>query len=250
MTRDIVTEANANMARTFEHIADHVSGGATRRHGAALAVSAGLPLSVYNQIFAFDAPPDDIAAAVAWMRARDVPFLVGVTDGEHERVQEVDAALALLDDPELGLAHRSLDAVPADEGRVDVTGVSGSDDFADFVTVYTAVFGRAERVAERVHRAVAAADGADLYVGRVDGRPVASGVLVRTGDVAGIYTVGVVEPFRGRGIGKATTRALLRAGRADGCEVAVVQAEASVAPLYEDLGFEPVVRYRYFQPTG
>lgn len=67
--------------------------------------------------------------------------------------------------------------------------------------------------------------------------------------MAGVYSVGVVEAFRRRGIGEAMTRAVLRAGREAGCRVAVLQSSEMGRPLYERMGFETVVTYHHFEPA-
>jgi ribosomal protein S18 acetylase RimI-like enzyme len=73
---------------------------------------------------------------------------------------------------------------------------------------------------------------------------------MQTGDVAGIYTMGVLESARRNGIGKAVACELLRTGRAEGCEVAVSQSSEMAKSLYEDLVFEPVTTYHHFARTN
>jgi predicted acetyltransferase len=72
---------------------------------------------------------------------------------------------------------------------------------------------------------------------------------MQSGDVAGVYSIGVVEEFRRRGIGDAMSRAVLRAGHEAGCQVGVLQLSEMGYPLYEQLGFETVVTYHQFEPA-
>ncbi|MFC7192206.1 GNAT family N-acetyltransferase [Halocatena marina] len=84
----------------------------------------------------------------------------------------------------------------------------------------------------------------------MDGRPAATGLLIQSGHVAGVYSIGVVEEFRRRGIGKAMSWEVLRAGREAGCQVGVLQSSEMGSPLYEKMGFETTVTYHHFEPAN
>jgi GNAT superfamily N-acetyltransferase len=76
-----------------------------------------------------------------------------------------------------------------------------------------------------------------------DGVPVGhAAVNVTSGRlaVAGIYDMGVAEPERRRGIGRALTVAALQLGRAQGCEVATLNATPEGELLYRAVGFRSV----------
>jgi GNAT superfamily N-acetyltransferase len=76
-----------------------------------------------------------------------------------------------------------------------------------------------------------------------DGVPVGhAAVNVTSGrlSVAGIYDMGVAEQERRRGIGRALTIAALQLGRAQGCEVATLNATPEGELLYRAVGFRSV----------
>ena len=73
--------------------------------------------------------------------------------------------------------------------------------------------------------------------------------MFRTGDTAGVYSIGVVEGYRRRGIGRAMTLAVLRLGRDAGCRIGVLQSSEMGYPLYEAMGFESVETYHHFEPV-
>ena len=123
------------------------------------------------------------------------------------------------------------------------------DDREAFSTVTASAFEWALNVAEPVDRAALAADDVRLFLGSLDGQPAASGLLIRSGDVAGVYSIGVVEEFRRQGLGEAMSWAVLRAGREAGCHVGVLQSSEMGYPLYERMGFETVVTYHHFEPA-
>lgn len=89
-----------------------------------------------------------------------------------------------------------------------------------------------------------------LFVGRLDGAPVAAAELTIGGGVAGLYAVVTREAFRGRGFGAAVTAAALREARARGCGVAVLQASGGGEGLYRALGFTSFGEVRELKPRS
>jgi GNAT superfamily N-acetyltransferase len=79
-----------------------------------------------------------------------------------------------------------------------------------------------------------------VFVGTVDGRPVTCGWMARGAGVAGIYGVQTLPEMRGHGFGAALTRAPMRAARAAGDRVAVLQSAPLAAPLYRRIGYRQV----------
>jgi GNAT superfamily N-acetyltransferase len=75
-----------------------------------------------------------------------------------------------------------------------------------------------------------------LFLGRLDGAPVATATLLPAGGIAGIYDVSTVPDARRRGIGTAMTLAALQAARGLGYETAFLQPSAMGRPLYERIG--------------
>lgn len=75
------------------------------------------------------------------------------------------------------------------------------------------------------------------YLALLGDAPVATATLLLAGGAAGIYWVATVPEARGRGIGAAVTLAALRAGRADGMGVGVLQSTAMGVPVYRRLDF-------------
>jgi GNAT superfamily N-acetyltransferase len=76
-----------------------------------------------------------------------------------------------------------------------------------------------------------------MFVGRLDGRTVATNMLFCGGGVASVYAVATVEDARGKGIGGAITLAPLLEARSQGYRHAVLfSTEMGVRP-YERIGF-------------
>ena len=248
---DPVADANENLRRAFGILAEEARSGEFRQFGPLTVASAGVQAPLFNRVFVFDVPPvGELSAAVAWMADRDVPFWVTATDPAVEVVERHRADLDLVKAGEQpGMALAPLDEISPVDSAAEVTEVADPDEREEFSTVTASAFDWPRDVVEPVDRAALAADDARLFLGRVEGRPAASGLLVRTGQVAGVYTIGVVEEFRRRGVGEAMTREVLRAGREAGCRVGVLQSSEMGYPLYERMGFETVVTYHHFEPA-
>jgi GNAT superfamily N-acetyltransferase len=79
-----------------------------------------------------------------------------------------------------------------------------------------------------------------LYVGRLDGEPVATSMLFNGGGVASVYAVATVDRTRGLGIGGAITLAPLLEARAEGYRHAVLFSTQMGVGAYRRIGFRPI----------
>lgn len=154
------------------------------------------------------------------MAERDVPFWVTVVEPVVEDITTQLADLDLMKAGEQpGMAMASLDEIPPPDSVVEITEVADPEGRDEFSTVTASAFEMPPSFAKQIDQAGLTADDVRLFLGSVDGHPAASRVLIQSGDVAGVYSIGVIEKFRRRGIGEAMSWAVLRAGRAAGCQV-------------------------------
>ena len=79
-----------------------------------------------------------------------------------------------------------------------------------------------------------------LYVGYLNGRPVATNILFNGAGVASVYGVGTLPEARGKGIGAAITLKPLLDARAQGYRYGVLFATEMGVPVYRRLGFREV----------
>lgn len=77
----------------------------------------------------------------------------------------------------------------------------------------------------------------DMYLGRLDGRPVATNMLFCGAGVATVFAIGTVEDARGQGIGAAITLAGLADAHERGYRYGVLFATELGAPVYRRIGF-------------
>lgn len=85
------------------------------------------------------------------------------------------------------------------------------------------------------------------YLGRLDGRPVATSRIAIAAGVAGLYAVATLSDVRRRGIGRAMTLAALHAGRELGYRIGVLQSSDEGLPAYRRLGFRTIFDYAVYQ---
>lgn len=87
-----------------------------------------------------------------------------------------------------------------------------------------------------------------LFVQEAEGRPVATGICVHDGDLAGLFEIATDAAFRGKGHGRLLVLSALKWARSRGAAYAWLQVEADNAPaiaLYRSLGFGEAYRYHY-----
>jgi ribosomal protein S18 acetylase RimI-like enzyme len=84
------------------------------------------------------------------------------------------------------------------------------------------------------------------FLGYLDGKPMASSLLVLHRGLAGIYCVATLQEARGRGIGAALTREPMLIAKNLGYDFAILQSSKMGLPVYERLGFKEYCRIRAY----
>lgn len=251
MRQGLVTAANENWVTAFRLLADATPEGANRTFGDVPAVWTGIPVPLFNSIFLFEPPATgDLADAISWMAGRDAPFQIAVTDPGLDATEPVaaDHGLERAEDPLPGMALASLGTIPEPTAPVQIDPVTDAAGVEEFAEVTAAAFEMPMEIARRLApEAIVRTEGMTALLGRSDEAPVACGLLIRTGDVAGVYNIGVIPDHRRHGIGEAMTWAVLRTGREASATVGVLQSSEMGYPVYERLGFETVIDYHRFQ---
>lgn len=87
-----------------------------------------------------------------------------------------------------------------------------------------------------------------LYLGWLDGRPVATAEATIGGGVVGLYNISTAPEYRRRGIGLAMTRAPLLDARGAGVTTGILQAAEAGVGVYERLGFTTFGRVTEYKP--
>ncbi len=252
MSRDGLADLNENWATWLRFTADYAAGDESRTFGAIRCSSVGVPMPLFNQAFVFEEPSvHDLAQATSWLSERNVPFWVTAPDSAAPYVADLAAPAGL--DPTAttmpGMAYAPLADFPEEVDRdAEIFAVTQSAQLEEFAIVASESFGAPLEAAGTLAPASTLGDDrCSWFLGYLDA---ACGQLLRTADVAGVYSIGVRERFRRRGLGAAITAAALAAGKDSGCSIGVLQASPMGNPVYDRMGFETVTQYHCFTPIG
>jgi ribosomal protein S18 acetylase RimI-like enzyme len=76
------------------------------------------------------------------------------------------------------------------------------------------------------------------YLGFLDGKPAGTSMLVWSGDVAGLQTIGTLKEAQRQGVGTAVILAALKYAKDTGFRFAVVLSTTEGQKLYRKVGFK------------
>ena len=225
-----------------------------------LLSDSGLPCDTFNFIcrarLAAGAAPSRAADAIAHFRRSGRPFSwwVGPADrpkdlGDVLVAQGLEAA-----ESELAMAAvlSALEPVAAIPGLA-IARVRTADELETFASLSAANWTPPDLQVVRFYQMGAAQLLQDdcplaLYVGRLEGEPVATAEATIAGGVAGLYNISTVPAFRRRGIGSAMTLQPLHDARTRGCATAVLQAAPDGVSIYERAGFRTFGTITEYKP--
>jgi GNAT superfamily N-acetyltransferase len=224
-------------------------GGEWRQFGSVAAfASPGVPVPFANGCLVLEsATVDDLAAAAGWVDRYALPYRIRFdTRVETRELAAVPRELGLARDEWLmpGMVLTPIPEAPAPGPGISVRRVDAAN-HTDFITLMVDS-GLPHAVALSAFAAPAPESDMAMFVAYLDGELVGTSVAVRTGSVAGIYTVGTVASARGRGVGSATTWAAVEQARLWGCTVVVLQSSRLGLHVYERMGFRSVVEYAVY----
>jgi GNAT superfamily N-acetyltransferase len=244
--RDLVLAANANYIASFEKLAEHSSAGAVREVGGVFAFVSGHPVPLFNGCVVTKASTAaQLGEALHWVRDRKVPYRVWIAATLERELGSV-ARQAGLERTPVPYPNMVLHPVPKPPRSAPsvVVAPAARDDFID-VSVN---LGLRRELAEAIF-SPGFDDDPDvrLFTGRLYNEPAGYSVAIRSGNVSGVYNVGVAPAARRRGVGTALTWAAVDAGRTWGCETVVLQSTEMAFSMYEAMGFRTVVDYAVFR---
>lgn len=215
-----------------------------------------IPFPMFNGIMAAQLAPERVDPFVqtitAEARARNVPLLWST--GPGTRPADLGAHLERHgfagDDPVPGMAidlARLSEPPPAPAG-LTVQLVEDDESLRQWNDVSAIGFGMPEFVVEHFVDFMQHLDAGSVraYLGRLDGRPVATALMAFGAGVAGIYNVATISDVRRQGIGAHITAVALRDARALGYQAAILHASKMGAGVYRALGFREYCKIRRY----
>lgn len=191
-----------------------------------------------------------IEETLDWFRARQAPFAFWWV-GPRTTPADLPARLLahgfienIVGDPGMGVdLHALPEAVTLPEGLM-IRKADTPQMLADWRDVFVATFEVPQWAGQAWMDATLAAGIEQahwtLYVGYLNGQPVATNILVNGGGAAGLFGVGTLPAARGRGIGTAITLQPLLDARAQGYHAGVLFATEMGHPVYQKMGFRDV----------
>lgn len=218
------------------------------------------PIDYHNCVVRADLAPEEadeeIEASLERMRAHNVPgsWHVGPSMHPTDLGERLVAHGFKYGGDDIGMAANLStlpDELPVPEGLA-VERVRDEAGLTAWVEALGSGFGEgpveAEWVGEMYRRlGLGEAGSCRHYLGRLDGKPVATSTLFIGAGVAGIYFVCTVEGARRRGIGAAVTLAALREARDLGYGVGVLGSSEMGYPVYRRLGFQEYCRIGLYE---
>lgn len=88
---------------------------------------------------------------------------------------------------------------------------------------------------------------ATLFSYKENNEIVGTAIAFQTDEVMGVHQVGVLPHYQGRGIAKALMQYLIDFSKQKGAQLITLQASKAGLPLYEKMGFIPLVKVHHIQ---
>jgi GNAT superfamily N-acetyltransferase len=213
---------------------------------------SGRPGAFHNGVSRLTTADLDTAIGEANEYLQGLPWLWWCGDDSRTDLTAELAARGARPAFEMPVMAAHMAGIPAVAGaaELEIEEVSTEEALAEWTRVYLAAMSPdpedLEAVLKTEQRRSDTPGTYRRFLGRVDGRGVATSAVMLTNEVAGLYVVGVDPLFRKHGYGTAMSVTALAAARSTGATVATLQARSMAQPVYERLGFVTVSRYRLF----
>ena len=226
----------------------------------AIVVSSEVRSVIFNLVIAKDPslPSTTIRTIINGFRRLDLPFrrVLLPSQAESGLGHRLEAAgLVRRSTPPamvLSLAALARSRPPPPTHQVEpVQSVESLEDFSR--TLNAADFEAPEEVAREIPGLLRPKPGESqlrLFLGREEGRPVATSLRFCAGRAVGIYAVSTLVEARGRGVGAAMTFEALRdGGGSSDSRLAVLVSTRMGLPVYRRLGFETCGEFAQYTPA-
>lgn len=248
MSVTLADRVHTNLVEAFASLPAYQDAGFVARRDGVVIAATGSPVALFNELLPVgdQVSPDTLADAVQVLCDAGLAGFVQVRDGLDDGLVALLRQLGLEEVPTASwpaMVTTDLARTLEVPGGLEVRRVADTDTLADHLRC---TGGDPERTATWLGRGILDEPAWRLFVGYVDGHPVARSMGFCHDDVVGVYNVGTRESARRRGYGWALTEAALVAGAEAGCTVATLQSSAMAQPMYEAHGFRTLFRYRAF----
>ena len=262
LTDEVAERADAAFVTHATWVLERTAGMSCRITPSLVLADSGLPCDTFNFICRARLRPNDARQAAAdaidyfarvrrpfswWVGPADRPGDLGATLdalGLERAESELAMAMPLEALPEL------LPPVPG----LDVRRVSTEDELHTYARLSAANWTPPDPDVVTFYRRAAAAllhpaCPQRLYLGWLDGEPVATAEAALAGGTVALFNIMTSEPCRGRRIGSWMTWQPLHDARAAGCDLGALQAAEAGVGLYRRLGFRSFGGITEYKPS-
>jgi N-acetylglutamate synthase len=246
-TTDRADRLHAALSATFEgyfSVIDEAN--FERRVGHSRLFFPSVPIALFNGVLVESEPCPAIADSIGEVEAAGVPCGVQLRAGRrHDNVEAELARLGFTSRspmPGMTLAPDELADVRVDGLTIDRAGDEAALAEAAHVTA-TGFAAPVEAIKPLYAAAVLSLDGFAVYLGRVAGEAVTTGMGYRLGREVAIFSVATPPEHRRRGYGGAISAYAARMGFEQGADLAWLQTTEIGEPVYRRLGFQHVVMH-------
>ena len=246
-----IPAADRNFIVSFEKLIGLQPGTEMRRLGSTVAWDTRIPMRSFNGVAVLEpTTSDDLRTALNWITGRTIAFSVWVREDLVAPVERIVLEAGLERDEDVGepvMAIRPPADVPEAPAGVSVREVVDEAALEDHIQS-TMASGFPEDLTRQVFGPWWLDDpDIRMFTAYLDGHPVGHSLAIRSGSTSGIFSVGVPEGLRGRGIGTAVTWAAVRAGYDWGCELVALQSSPMGFGVYRRMGFEVLTHYAIYR---
>ena len=215
---------------------------------------SGMPDQDYNKVFRSEFQPDDADARIeeilAYYESKSVPmsWWLMPSSGPADLGARLEArGLNRRSDlPGMALHINQVNGDFAPPTGFVIERVQDDDTLAAFVHISSVAFSLPETMEPGLLRIASGAgygqkDRFCHFLGRLDGEPVATATGYFGEGVVGVQNITTVPQARRRGVGTATTMAVIREARERGYRIASLQSSEAAYSMYERMGFREYV---------
>ncbi|OHW63494.1 FR47-like protein [Andreesenia angusta] len=194
---------------------------------------------------------ETMRAAESYFNSLERNYVFWVSGSENKKLENLLKQSGYAPKREPGSAamviDRKIEGVELKSGY-SIKSVESDLDRLDFAKVVSGSFEKDIELAEHMFGKIETLKSQDvsaklIYEGE---KPVASALTVLSGDMAGIYWVGVVEEKRREGLGAYIVQSATNEGFDRGASAVVLQASEAGEHLYKKLGYTTFKHYRWY----
>jgi GNAT superfamily N-acetyltransferase len=249
MTDDAAQRADrlhAALSATFEGVYAVVPDASfERRAGHARLFFPAVPRPMFNGVVVESEPCTGVAESVRQVEALGLPCGVQLREGRHAGLEGELVELGLdARTPLPGMAAAPHELAHVDVAGLDIVRATEPVHFAEAARVASAGFGAPLQAIEPLYSpALLSVEGFAVYIGRVKGEAVTTGMGYRRAREVAIFSVATPPDHRRRGYGGAISAHAAGMGFELGADLAWLQTSDLGEPVYRRLGFRHVVMH-------